>query len=353
MKASDFHEYVKPFLVEKQLDVLLITKIVNIQYLTGFTGSSGFIVTNLDTCLFLTDPRYTEQAKKECQGWEIEEIRGVKLSKWLKQRFSPLKVGVDEWISVGSIEKMKKDLGGCEFEVVFNIVEPLRVKKKKWELERIKKALSLAEEAFKETLECVKPGVMERDIALELEFRMRKKGAQSSSFDIIVASGYRSSLPHGVASMKRIKEGELILFDFGCMYEGYHSDITRVVKLGKVTDEEKKIWSIVVEALENAVAGIKEGMRASDLHKLAQDVIDSKGFGRFFGHGLGHGVGREIHEAPSISPLSEDFIEKESVFTIEPGIYIPNKFGIRIEDMVYMDAKPEMLTTLSREILEL
>ena len=353
MKPNEFHRYAKPLLDERKLDLLLITKIVNVQYLTGFTGSSGFVVVDEKGCLFLTDPRYTEQAKRECTGWEVEEIRGVKLSHWLKARYSPSRVGVDEWVYAGSLERMKKELDSAEFEVVFNVVEPLRVKKHEWELERIKTALAVAEEAFTETLEYVKPGVMERDLALELEFRMRRKGAKSASFDIIVASGYRSSLPHGVASSKRIKEGELILFDFGCVYEGYCSDITRVVKLGRVLEEEKRIWRIVVDALESAVIGVKEGMQASQLHGIAQSVIEEAGFGRFFGHGLGHGVGREIHEAPSISPLSEDRIERGAVFTVEPGIYLPSRFGVRIEDMIYMGGEPEVLTTLYREIVEL
>ncbi len=353
MKAESFFEFVLPLLEKNRLDLILITKIINIQYLTGFTGSSGFIIVDRERTYFLTDPRYTEQAKSECKDWIVEEIRGIKLSQWIADRYKPKRVGVDEWLQVGSLERIKQVLGKAEFIVLFDLVESLRIKKQPIELELIKKALNIAESAFNKILKEIRPGVMERDIALELDYQMRKMGASSSSFDIIVASGYRSSLPHGVASNKRIEEKDIVLIDFGCIYNGYCSDVTRVVKLGRVEKEEKYVWEVIVDAMNRAIENIKDGIKASEIHGIAENAIDSKGYGRFFGHGLGHGVGREVHEKPSVSPLSEDRIIKGSVFTIEPGIYLPNRFGIRVEDMVFLGEEPEVLTSLPREILQI
>lgn len=352
MKADNFFEYAKSFMEKHNLDLILITKIINVQYLTGFTGTSGYVIVDKHKAYFVTDPRYTQQALTECKGWEIEEVR-FRLSDWLSLRYEKARVGIDEWASCGFLEKLKKRWKEAEFVVLFDVVEKLRIRKEKGELINIKKAIEIAEAAFTKTLELLKPGIYERDIALELEYQMKRLGAKGPSFDIIVASGPRSALPHGVASNKRIVEKELVLFDWGCMYNGYCSDMTRVVKLGKTTYEEKRIWDIVNDARKKAIDSINVNMAAKDLHNVAEEVIGKFGLSKYFGHGLGHGIGREIHEKPSISLFSEDTIVENAVFTIEPGIYFPGQFGIRIEDMIYLEKEPQLLTTLTREILEL
>ncbi len=342
-------------LEEKELDLIVITKIENVRYLTGFTGTSGFVVITRKEALFLTDPRYTQQAQRECPSWEVIELRGKRLSEWMGETFAPKRVGVEEWLNVGALKRMKEKLPYTSFEVVEKAVEPLRASKSKRELERIKRALQIAQEAFGEVLPLVKPGVSERDIALELEWLMRKKGAERASFSIIVASGWRSSLPHGVASEKRIEAGELVLFDFGCVWEGYCSDITRMVKLGRPSREEAQVHRAVVNAMEAAIELMERGERnCANIHKRAEEVIEKSGFKGLFGHGLGHGVGLEIHEAPSLSPLSEDTLRGGEVFTVEPGIYIPGRFGVRVEDMCLLTPNGvQVLTELSREIVEI
>ncbi len=341
-------------LEEKSLDLILINKMVNIRYLTGFTGTSGYLFYSKEGFLFLTDPRYTEQARKECSGVEVEEIRGEKLSDWIEKRFSPKRMGIEQWMSVGALERLKEGLKNVEVEVLLDLVEDLRVSKDSEEKERIKKALELAEESFTEVLDLFKPGVRERDIALELEWRMRRKGSTGVSFSIIVASGSRSAMPHGVASEKPIERGDLVIVDWGCVFDGYCSDITRVVKLGRLSGDEKRIWSAVYDAHMRAVEAVASGERdCKKIHRVAHSVFDEIGLGDRFGHGLGHGVGLEIHEKPSLSPLSEDKLATGAVFTVEPGIYLPGEFGIRLENIYYLDETPVCLNSLPLDVFEL
>lgn len=354
VKPSELCGRLKGIMEEKGLDALLISKIENVRYLTGFTGTSGFVLVREDNALFITDPRYTQQAKRECEGWEVFELKGKRLSQWMAETIAPKRLGVEQWLTLGSLERMKEHLKDTVFVVVFDVVENMRVSKTEDELKMIKEALRIAEESFKELLSLVKPGVSERDLALELEWLMRKKGAEAVSFSIIVASGARSALPHGVASGKVIEPEELVLFDFGCVHRGYCSDITRVVKLGRVSREEKRVWQAVVDASRAAVEAIENGERScSRVHKTAEEVLSKYGYNEYFGHGLGHGVGLEIHEKPSLSLLSEDSLVDGCVFTVEPGVYLPGRFGIRIEDMFYLKGDLVRLTSLHSEIIEL
>jgi len=332
-------EILKKKLRERELDLLLVTKRENVRYLTGFTGTFGVVVATPVEVLFVTDPRYTLQASQQCSGWKVEELRGMRLSQWILERYPDVRrIGVEEWLQVGSLERMKEVLKGVQFVVVFGAVEGARAKKEPEEVERIEKALSIAEESFLEVLGILKPGISEKEIALELEFLMRRKGAEGVSFDIIVASGKRSALPHGVASDKLVEKGDIVVLDFGCLFDGYCSDVTRVVKVGRVTGEERRVWTIVYDAHMKAVEAIERGERdCRDIHMVAEGLIEEAGFGGYFGHGLGHGVGLEIHEKPSLSALSEDTLEEGNVFTIEPGIYIPDGFGIRLENMYHLD----------------
>jgi Xaa-Pro aminopeptidase len=192
---------------------------------------------------------------------------------------------------------------------------------------------------------------VERDFALELEFLMRKSGAEAAAFDFIVASGDRSYLPHGIASSKIIEEGDMVVVDFGARWQGYHSDISRTFKMGEWQPWERDLYKVILEAQEAAIKCLKPGMKACEIDGAARQVIKDAGYGEFFGHGLGHGVGLEIHEKPSLSPASEDILEEGMVFTLEPGIYLPGKGGVRIEDMVYLDSQgPQVITTLEKEV---
>ena len=338
MTAGEAHGRLRSVLEREGLDLLLITKMENVRYLTGFTGSFGVVLIDKEKALFITDPRYTEQARKECEGWQVKELRNERLSQWIARNYTPKVVGVEEWLQVGSLERMKKNLPDTNFKVVFKAVESLREVKTEGEIENIRRALRIAEEAFKEVLNLVKPGITEKEIALELEMAMRRRGAEGVSFPIIVASGYRSSLPHGTASEKKIENGDLIVFDFGCTFKGYCSDITRMVKVGKLTPEEKRVIETVRRAHEAAVEAIDRGERdCRKVHHAAQRVIEEAGYTGLFGHGLGHGVGLEIHEGPTLSPLSEDRLRAGNVLTVEPGIYIPGRFGVRLENIYLLE----------------
>jgi len=215
----------------------------------------------------------------------------------------------------------------------------------------IKKAVEVAENAFKEILKVVKPGIREIEIAIELEYQIKRKGSESLPFQVIVLSGERTSLPHGVPSEKVIKEGELLLFDFGARIGGYASDETRTVFLGEVEPELKRIYEIVRKAQQNALKVIKAGLSFKEVDEAARKLIEDAGYGNFFGHGTGHGVGLAVHEYPSLSPDSEGELEEGMVITVEPGIYLPQKGGVRIEDLILVKKDGvEILTKLDHHI---
>ncbi len=210
----------------------------------------------------------------------------------------------------------------------------------------------IAEQAFENVLPLIKVGVSEKDIAIELEYQMAKLGSERPAFDTIVASGERGALPHGKASNKKLMGNEFIVFDFGAVYNGYHSDITRTVYFGNPTEEEILVYNIVLEAQKKAEEIIEEGLQCNFVDKVARDIIQENGFGNYFGHGLGHGVGLEIHELPRLSPKSDMVLKKGMVVTIEPGIYIPGKFGVRIEDMVVVDKSgSKILNKLTNDLI--
>ena len=219
------------------------------------------------------------------------------------------------------------------------------------ELDNIKMAAKIADEAFQHILKCIKVGVRERDIALELEYFMKKNNASSVSFDTIVASGIRSSMPHGVASDKIIEYGDVVTLDYGALYNNYCSDMTRTVFVGEPNRDLLKIYDIVKKAQLEGINRVKDGVMASDVDKAARDIIRESGYGDYFGHALGHGVGMEVHEQPGVSKRSDIMLEDGMVITIEPGIYVPNLGGVRIEDMVVVrDDVPEVLTKSSKDI---
>ncbi len=352
MEPTDFLARIQEEFSRKRLDLILISKLENVRYLTGFTGSSGFVVATSNRALFVTDPRYTEQAERECVGWEVVELRGKRLSEWMAEEFSPKRVGVEESLTLGDFNRLKKNMPLAEWEVLSGLIEGMRVSKSEREIELIRKAVELVEDAYEYVLRLLKSGVSEREVALEIELFMRRRGASHVSFPVIVASGARSSLPHGVASDKVIETGDLVLLDFGCVYEGYCSDMTRVVKLGKVNEEERKVWQVVYDAHQRVLDAIEKGERdCRKLHLVAQDVMREKGLDSYFGHGLGHGVGLEIHERPSLSSLSEETLVDGAVFTVEPGIYLPKRFGVRLENMYWLSN--EQLNCFNRSSLDI
>lgn len=351
-KVSEIREELK----KRNLDALLITNPYNRRYLTGFTGSAGVVLITPEDALFLTDFRYVEQAEQEAKDYTIIEHEPQLVNELKNQvkRLGINRLGFEaEHVTMAEYNEFKERLE-CELSPTTGIVETLRMIKTDEEIAIIQKAAEIADKAFEHILDVIKPGVREIEIANELEYVMRKLGATQSSFDTIVASGVRSSLPHGVASEKKIEAGELVTLDFGALYKGYCSDITRTVAVGNVSDELKEIYHIVLKAQERGVAGIKPGMTGMEADALTRDFITENGYGKQFGHSTGHGIGLEIHEGPALSPKSNTLLKKNMVVTVEPGIYIPNVGGCRIEDdIVLTENGNERLTRSTKQWIQL
>lgn len=344
-------------LKEKDLPALLVTNPYNSRYISNFTGTAGICLVLQDNAYLLTDFRYVQQAHDEVENLEIIEherpVEKTILSLLKKHNVSTL--GFEKTnVTYKHFEQLEQNLEDIELIGTEELIESLRLIKSGDELKILQDAARIADDAFIHIQDFMKPGVREVDVALELEYFMRKAGATSSSFDIIVASGERSALPHGVASEKKIALGELVTLDFGAYYKGYCSDITRTVSIGKVSDKLREIYDVVLEAQRLGVAGTKAGMLASQADALTRDYIKDCGYGAYFGHSTGHGLGMEVHEGPGLSPNSQEVLQTGMVVTIEPGIYVPGVGGCRIEDDVVITEEGNIrLTQASKQFIEL
>jgi Xaa-Pro aminopeptidase len=269
---------------------------------------------------------------------------------WNKAR-----IGVEAaFLTLKNLNKLKDLLPQSNFISTENIVESFTMIKDNDEISKIKKAVRIAEKAFGDIIKKIKPGMKEKDIALDLEYKMRAFGADGPAFDTIVASGQRSSMPHGRASEKKLRKGEFVTIDFGCFYQGYASDITRTLVLGKANEKQKKVYNIVLSAQKAACKAIRPRIGGSEVDNVARDIIAKAGYGDNFGHGLGHGIGLLVHDGPVLSPRSNDTLSPGNVVTVEPGIYIHNWGGVRIEDDVLVTPNGgQILTKLPKELIEL
>jgi len=343
-------------LKELQLDGLIITNPINRRYITGFTGSAGVVIITGNDALFVTDFRYVEQAKSEAENFTIIDHKALPTDELATQieRLNIKKLGFEQDHVTYSTFKLFEEKFKTTLVPTKGIVETLRMIKSDEEITILKKAANIADKAFEHILNYISIGVSEIDIANELEMYMRKQGATSSSFDMIVASGERSALPHGIASTKKIATGELVTLDFGALYDGYCSDITRTVAVGDISDELYNIYHIVLEAQTNAVNKISPGMTGKEADALTRDIIKAKGYGEYFGHSTGHGIGLEVHEGPGLSFRTDTVLEKNMVVTVEPGIYLPNIGGCRIEDDIFItEDGNERLTFANKEFIQL
>ena len=299
------------------------------------------------TVLF-TDSRYLEQAKQECPGRRLVEMRDSypdAVAAFLGDK-KVAGLGLDgEHLSFNEYCSFKEKLSGINIIQSGGLVEKLRQIKDDEELGKIKKAAAIADQAFAEALPMLKPGITERAVALKLETIMKDLGAEDLAFKTIVASGARSALPHGIASEKRLEKGDLVTMDFGAVYQGYCSDITRTVVLGQPTPKQLEIYRIVLAAQLEAIKTVGSGTPAREVDRAAREVIRTAGYGDYFGHGAGHGLGLYIHEDPRISHKDATILQKGMTVTIEPGIYLPDWGGVRIEDTVAVeDGGCELLT---------
>ncbi|MGI6426654.1 MAG: M24 family metallopeptidase [Natronincolaceae bacterium] len=346
---------IRSLLEEKDLDGILLYKPENRRYVSGFTGSTGYVLITETDAKFITDFRYIEQATVQCTGFEIIRISNTKTITDILNESALFKLGVEEdFMTYGQSIEFTDKLAGTDIIPLEGAILKLRSVKTPDEIRNIEKAAGIADEALEYILGFIKPGLVESDIALELEFFMRKKGAEGLSFDSIVASGVRSSLPHGVASDKTVEVGDIITLDFGCVYNGYCSDMTRTVVLGKTDDRQKEIYDIVLRAQETSLEAVKPGITGTELDSIARNIIDGSGYGQYFGHGLGHGVGLEVHELPRISAHGDVPMESGMVITIEPGIYIPDFGGVRIEDLVLVTEDGcRVLSKSTKNLIEL
>lgn len=336
-----------------KLQAILITHPVNRHYLSGFTGSSGALYITLDSAVLFTDFRYMNQAPGQAKDFEVIE-HAPQMMESVKERLQ-----ADRITSLGfeahemtyeAYERAKESLDPVKLISTKDLVEQIRKVKDQAELQIMKEAAELADKAYTHILSYIRPGVSESDVALELEFFMRKHGATSTSFETIVASGERSALPHGVASERIIGKNEFVKLDYGAYYKGYCSDITRTVFVGKPENKHKEMYDIVREAQCHAIDHLRPGMTCQEADALARDIITRHGYKDQFGHATGHGLGMEIHEMPRVSPKSTETLLPGMTVTIEPGIYLPSFGGVRIEDdVVITEQGAQRLTKASKD----
>lgn len=337
------------------IDAFVTSKDVNRRWLSGFTGSAGTVVVGLNTAHILVDFRYVEQAKQQAVGFEVLQYQDYyPVLAELMQKLQARQVGFESHHVVHKTwERLRRELPNCVWVPTENWVEQERGVKDQAELASLKQAAAIADQAFSQLLSVIKPGVTEKQLALELEFIMRRAGAERLAFETIVASGARGALPHAAPTDKVIERGELVTLDFGAVWQGYHSDMTRTVAVGAADAKQKEIYHLVLQAQLAGVAAVAPGKTGRDIDAVARQLISDAGYGANFGHGLGHGVGLEIHEEfPRLSMSGEVILQPNMVCSVEPGVYIPGWGGVRIEDLVVVTADGcRVLCTSPKELL--
>ncbi len=357
-------EALRAVMQEKNWDACYVNDPINVRYLSDFTGGEAELVITGDKAVLITDSRYTIQAVEETKGvFEVATVGGG----W-KNIYDKVKTLIDEsgaknltieesYVSYKEYKFVEAALDGVTLMDLDGVIARLRQIKDAGELAVMEKAADIGDAAFAYVLQIIKPGMTENEVKNELEHKMKQLGASSTSFETIVASGVRSAMPHGTASEKIIEDGDIVTMDFGCVYEGYCSDMTRTFFVGdpsKRPETEKltEIYHIVNTARQMAVDAARAGMTGAEVDAIARDYIKEKGYGQYFGHGTGHSVGLEIHEGPNVSPRNDQALPEGVVVTVEPGIYIESLGGVRVEDSVYLTKEGcRYLTNSPRELL--
>jgi Xaa-Pro aminopeptidase len=335
---------------------VLITDLVNVRYLTGYTGSNGLALIAPDTRAFVTDFRYVEQAAEEVDPGFDRLQASVDLLEAIEEalpKASGLRLGFEEaHVSVREHARLRGLLPErIELVGVHGLVEGLRAVKDPSELSAIRAAAALADEAFEQLIAGGLVGRTERELALELEFDMRHRGAEQPSFPPIVAAGPHGALPHASPRAVKVQSGDLVVIDWGAQLDGYCSDCTRTVAVGAADDRSREIYQLVLDAQLAGLEAVKPGAGGREVDSVARDRIEAAGHGEHFGHGLGHGVGLDVHEAPRLAQRSDAVLEPGNVVTVEPGVYLPGELGVRIEDLVLVtDDGREIVTRISKEL---
>ena len=350
-------------LMQEPIDAVLINNPSNLYYYTGFTGGEAMFLMPVNgdimsTYAFelcgisndsrvitndwpdgyvITDSRYYEQVEKECEGLQLVKWESKGMAATIQELLvedKKIQIILEDDMNLAQYMKLTEVCRNCAFALGSKWIQKPRMVKDAEELAKLEQAEYIGDAAFTHILDVLKPGVSEREIALELEFFMKKQGASKLSFDTIVASGANGSMPHAQVTDLVLQSGDFVTMDFGCVYQGYCSDMTRTVAIGTPTDEMKKVYQIVLDANLRAMEQIEAGKRCNEIDAVARDYIREQGYGEYFGHGLGHGVGLDIHEEPRFSPKCDVITQENMVITDEPGIYLPGQFGVRIEDLV-------------------
>ena len=339
-------------LAERELDCLLVTNLVNVRYLTGFTGTNGACIVSSDERLFLTDFRYVEQARSQVQGYERVEA-GRDMVADLAGRLRGRAGFDDAHMTVELHRKLgEKVAEGVELVSAGGLVERLREVKDELELDAIRAAAEIANEAYEELRERGLAGRTERDVALTLTRSLEDRGAEGASFPAIVAAGPHGALAHAVPRDVEIPGGTLVVIDMGAQVDGYCSDCTRTLATGPLEDGALEVYELVRRAQDEALRAVRAGASCKAVDAVARDIIEAAGHGERFGHGLGHGVGLEVHEAPRLAKTAEGELRAGNVVTVEPGVYVPGELGVRIEDLVVVtDGEPEVLTAFPKELV--
>ncbi len=331
--------------IKNKADGIIITSEENRRYFTSFHSSNGIFIVTSDDAIFLTDSRYIEAASNTIKNCRVIEMKKLKdqvpeiiNELGLSHKLLPKFLVESEKMNVSYLKSLRSAFRQFRLSTVGGdeIINSLRIIKNEHELDCIIKAQRIAEKAFENILNYIRVGVSEKDIALELDYFMLRNGAEALSFDTIAVSGKKSSMPHGVPDGKLIEQGDFITMDFGAVVDGYHSDMTRTVCVGEPSDKQKEIYNIVLAAQEAALSAVRAGVSAKDVDSAARDIIKNAGYGEYYRHATGHGVGIEIHELPVVACNPKTILRTGNVITVEPGIYIPDEFGVRIEDMVYV-----------------
>ncbi len=348
-------EEVRQRLAESHLHGLLLTSLPNIRYLSGFTGSNAFMLILPERVLFCTDHRYKAQAAEEVRASQIIFTTGTLLEPLWKilHRKSRRRIGFESGsLTVAAFMGLRRLAHSVKLVPTEGVVEQSRIVKDEQEISKIERAAAITDNVIRKILTILKPGIREQDLAAEISYWHRRLGADADGFDPIVASGERGALPHARASSKKIQYREMVTIDIGCRVDGYHSDLTRTVAVGKPKAEMKKIYGIVLDAQKKAIDRIRDGVPAKSIDRVARTAVSKAGYDKYFRHSTGHGVGLEVHELPRISSKSKDMLLKGSVVTVEPGVYVPGLGGIRIEDdVIITEEGNRILSSVEKELV--
>ena len=343
----------RQLMAKRGIDAFLAMRPENRRYLSGFTGTAGTLLVTATQALLFTDFRYTEQAAEQAPQFEVMMAGADLFGALAGQELAMRHLGVEgDFITHEEYGKLQQALPQVDLVSCPELINDLRAVKDAGEIAMIREAVRIADESFNRILQSLQIGQTEEEIAVEMEFNMRRVGASGRSFDFIVASGSRSAMPHGVASPKKLQAGEFLTLDFGAVYQGYCSDITRTLCLGEPDEQQRAIYNIVLAANRAGIAAVRPGRTGKEVDAEVRRLIEEAGYGPNFGHGLGHSVGLAIHEGPNLNSREERVLEPGMTVTVEPGIYIPGWGGVRIEDLVVVTENGcEVLTRSPKELI--